>query len=58
MCDNRLRALYLKEFMAEVRAWVAEWWRQRGPTASIPVFRRLLEVPEREDAASTAEDTP
>ncbi len=57
MCDNRLRAPYLKELMAEVRAMVGEWWRQRDSTASIPGFRSLLETPERDDAASTVEDT-
>ena len=58
MCDNRLRAHYLKEWMAEVRAMLVEWWRQRGSTASIPVFRSALEVPKREDAASPVENTP
>ena len=54
MCDNRLRAPYLEEMMAEVRAMLGEWWRQRGSTASIPA----LEVPKREDAASPVENTP
>ena len=58
MCDNRLRALYLKEWMAEVRVTLGEWWRQRGPAASIPGFQSALEVPEREDAASPVENTP
>ncbi len=58
MCDNRLRAHYLKEWMAEVRAMVAEWWRQRDSTASIPGFQSALEVPEREDDTSPVENTP
>ena len=58
MCDNRLRALYLKEWMAEVRATLGEWWRQGHSAASIPGFQSALEVPEREDATSTVEDTP
>lgn len=39
MCDSRLRALYLKEMMAEVRAMLVEWWRQRDTTVSIPLAR-------------------
>ncbi len=39
MCDNRLRALYLKELITEVRAMLGEWWRQRGSTAAIPGFQ-------------------
>ena len=58
MCDNRLRALYLKEWMAEVRATLGEWWRRRDQAASIPGFQSALEVPEREDGASAAENTP
>ena len=58
MCDNRLRAPYLKEMMAEVRAMLGEWWRQRDSTASIPDLQSLLEHPEREDATSTIENTP
>ncbi len=57
MCDNRLRAPYLKEWMAEVRAMVGEWWRRGDLTASIPGFRSALEVPEREDATSRVENT-
>ena len=56
MCDNRLRALYLKEWMAEVRATLGEWWRQGDSAASIPGFQSALEVPEREDAASTGRE--
>ena len=58
MCDNRLRAPYLKEMMAEVRAMLGEWWRQRDSTASIPGLRSALECPEREDATSPVENTP
>ena len=43
---------------AEVRAMVAEWWRQRDSTASIPGFQSALEVPEREDDTSPVENTP
>ncbi len=42
----------------EVRAMVAEWWRQRDSTASIPGFQSALEVPEREDDTSPVENTP
>ncbi len=58
MCDNRLREPYLKELMAEVRAMLVEWWRQRDSTASIPGFQSALEVPEREDDTSPVENTP
>ncbi len=58
MCDNRLRAPYLKELMAEVRAMLGEWWRQRGSTASIPGFRSVLDTPTGEDGPSTVENTP
>ncbi len=58
MCDNRLRALYLKEWMAEVGVTLGEWWRQRDQAASIPGFQSALEVPERKDAASPVENTP
>ena len=58
MCDNRLRALYLKEWMAEVRATLGEWWRQGDSAASIAGFQSALEVREREDAASAVENTP
>ncbi len=58
MCDNRLRAPYLKELMAEVRAMLGEWWRQRGSTASIPGFQSVLDTPTGEDGPSTVENTP
>ena len=45
MCDNRLRALYLKELITEVRAMLGEWWRQRGSTAAIPGFQSSLDTP-------------
>ena len=58
MCDNRLRAPYLKELMAEVRAMLGEWWRQRGSTASIPGFQSVLDTPTGEDGPSTVDNTP